>query len=72
MRDTECNSIADNLVAFGFKAENDPGHRFIFKLDDITINHRGFVWIIDDEVNGPAEYATLKSMIQHESFRWEE
>ncbi len=72
MRDLELNSIGDCLIAFGFNASNEAGHKFRFELDGLSIYHRGFMWVIEDEVNGKAEYLTLKEMIRHETWRWEE
>ncbi len=72
MRDPELNSIGDCLIAFGFTACNEEGHKFKFWLDDIKIVHRDFMWLIDDPEHGDAEYQTLRELIENESIRWEE
>ncbi len=71
MRDPELNSIGDCLIAFGFTACNEVGHKFKFWLDDISIVHRDFMWIINDPEHGDAEYQTLKEILENEFFRWE-
>ena len=71
-QDRELNCIGNNLVADGFFSRNEQGHRFFFWLDDITVKHRGYMWIIDDPVNGSAEYLTIKEIIQFEFWRWQD
>lgn len=72
LQDRELNCIGNNLVVAGFECKDEPGHRFIYKLDDMVIKHRDFMWVIEDPVYGAAEYLTIMEILSNEYWRWEE
>jgi len=54
------------------KCEPDTGGRVRFWRDDIIIEYRNHVRVVDDLVYGRTEYVSLIALVKNEYFRWEE
>lgn len=68
----ESKYLCLGIITSGFKASNDFGGRLKFEQDDITIIFIDHIWRIDDLVNGPSDYISLKELMIKERWRWQD
>jgi len=68
----ESRQLCVGIIATGFRGENDFKGRLKFDRDDITIRFVDHIWRIDDLVNGPSDYISLRELMENEAYRWSE